>query len=262
MDSVKHQTRLRTVKSPVMVGLSAILVVSCGVVPSGPTKDTYVDVPDSDFALWNEKGKQLTHWNLSSERAAAAKLTYKGLVFHPPFEKQEMEKKIDELSIKKILDELKISNFELTLLSDGRVLASGGTVDKGGRYEIVSELAIVDPAKKSLKRLEQLKVPREDHSVVQLRDGRIFLIGGETESKYADDGTTNLTNSVEELDLQAGKSKIVGRILVPRHGVIAEAVGDREILIVGGWNERSIARDERWWPGAEIFRVPLKDQRK
>ncbi|MDR3616010.1 MAG: hypothetical protein P4L53_20805 [Candidatus Obscuribacterales bacterium] len=118
--------------------------------------------------------------------------------------------------------------------------------------------AIIDPKDKTLIRLDGLQVPRIDDAVVQLKDGRVIFIGGETTKEYADDGTDNLTNTVEELDLRTGVTKRIGRILVPRKGVIAEVIGDRDILIVGGWNQRTIVRDERWWPEAEIFRVPAK----
>jgi hypothetical protein len=235
------------------------MVLLCGCGMSGPTKKTYMDVPDGDFALYDKSGKKFDQWNsLSYERASATKLTYKGRVFQPPFERQQMEKAIYALAIENLLDKIKDSHFYLTLLSDGRVLASSGSTEKMGHYEPTSDLAIIDPKDKTLIRLNGLQVPRIDDAVVQLKDGRVIFIGGETTKEYADDGTDNLTNSVEELDLQTGATRRLGRILLPRHQVIAEVIGDREILIVGGWNQRTIVRDERWWPGAEIFLVPAK----
>ena len=218
-----------------------------------------MNVPDGDVALWDASGKQFNQLNsLSYQRESAAKLTYKGVNFQLSVERQQAEKAIHALQIDNVLKQLKHSDSHLSLLNDGRVLASGGSVENNGHYEPISDLAIIDPKKKTLKRLASLQIPRQDDTVVQLKDGRIIFIGGETTKRYADDGTDNLTDTVEELDLQSGKTKVLGRILVPRHHVFAEVISDRDILIVGGWNERTIARDERWWPGAEIFRVPVK----
>lgn len=99
-------------------------------------------------------------------------------------------------------------------------------------------------------------MPRVNDTVVQLKDERVIFVGGETTKEFADDGSDNLTNTVEQLDLQSGLSKKIGQIDIASHDVIVEPVGDNDILVVGGWNQRTIARDERWWPGAEIFRVP------
>ncbi len=171
-----------------------------------------------------------------------------------------MEKKIRELKIDELLKQVENSHFNLTLLSDGRILGSGGTILKDGQYQPISALVILDPKKSTVTRLSGLQVPRGDDAVLQLKDGRVIFIGGETKKEYADGGTDNLTNTVEELNLESGKSKVIGKIMVPRHAVIAEVISDRDILVVGGWNERTIARDERWWPGAEIFRVPPRQR--
>jgi hypothetical protein len=252
----RSSLRLQTVVLFVAVCVNMVLLCGCS---SGPTKEMYMDVPDGDFALYDASGKKFDQWNSRSwERASATKLTYKGRVFQPPLERQQMEKTIYALPIKNLLDKINDSHFYLTLLSDGRVLASSGCIEKMGHWEPISDLAIIDPKDKTLIRLDGLQVPRIDDAVVQLKDGRVIFIGGETTKEYADDGTDNLTNTVEELDLRTGVTKRIGRILVPRKGVMAEVIGDRDILIVGGWNQRTIARDEKWWPEAEIFRVPAK----
>jgi len=170
-----------------------------------------------------------------------------------------MGKKIEDLNLGNLLKQVD-QNANLTLLQDGRVLASGGGVPLNFQPRPISDLAILDPHTKTLTKLAGLRVPRVNDTVVQLKDGRVIFIGGETTKEFADDGTDNLTNTVEQLDLQSGLSKKLGQIMVARHDVIAELVGDNDILVAGGWNQRSIARDERWWPGAEIFRVPEKEK--
>jgi hypothetical protein len=232
--------------------MSIVFLSACGVPGPAGSKQ---DVQDTSYALWDKNGKRLTHWNGSPERASAEKLTYGKLTFYPQLEKKEMKKKIAAMSINNILEQLKNKHCQLIVLSDGRVLASGGYVVKDGASEIVRDLAIIDPTNRTLKMLSGLQVPRNDHAVVQMKDGRVIFIGGKTTKQYADDGTVNLTNTVEELDLQNGRTKVIGRITVPRHGVFAERVADGDILVAGGWNERAIARDERWWPDCEIFQV-------
>ncbi len=237
----------------VMVGVSG-----CVAIPLGPTKNTFVEVLDSDWSLWNENDKPLNHWNsLSYVRSDAPKLTYKQFTFHPPMEKENMSNKIQKLKLGKLLKQVD-PNANLTLLRDGRILASGGGVPLNFQTRPISDLVILDPNTKTFTKLAGLRVPRVNDTVVQLKDGRVIFIGGETTKDFTDDGTDNLTNTVEQLDLQTGLTKVIGRIMVARHDVIAELVGDNEILVAGGWNQRTIARDERWWPGAEIFRVPRK----
>ena len=83
----------------------------------------------------------------------------------------------------------------------------------------------------------------------------MILIGGETEKKFADPGSTEYTAAVEELDLSRDTCRVIGRISGPRAYIIAERLDGDNILLVGGWHESSIG-DERWYRGAEIFKVP------
>ncbi len=254
----------KTVSHVFLVGavfMLAAVVSGCSPMNSEPTKDTYVEVPDRDWALWDDHDGVLVHWNSTSYvRADAPKLTYKQLTFHPPLEQEQMAKKIDDLKLGKILKQVD-ENAHLTLLRDGRVLSSGGGVPLNFQPRPISDLVILDPISKTSKRITAgLRVPRTNHTVVELKDGRVIFIGGETTKEFADDGSDNITNTVEQLDLQTGQTTVIGRFMMARHDVVAEVVGDRDILLEGGWNQRSIARDERWWPGAEIFRVPEKEK--
>ncbi|MBS1989906.1 MAG: hypothetical protein JSS83_05265, partial [Cyanobacteria bacterium SZAS LIN-3] len=91
----------------VAVCLSIVFLCACDAIKpasEGPTEDTFVEVPNSDFALWNDTEKKFDQWNSwSFERAAATKLTYKELVFYPQLERSQMEKAIDSLSIDDLL---------------------------------------------------------------------------------------------------------------------------------------------------------------
>lgn len=256
-----HQLGAQLWNNVAVLSIFAAAVSGCSPQPSRAVLDTWINVPDSDWSLWNENGKSFTPLNSPSyERAYPAKLTYKDLTFHPQLEKQQIQKEIKALRLGNLLTQFEVSHAKLTRLEDGRVLASGGEVRIDGLSQPTATLAILDPKTKTVTKLGDLKVPRTDDAVLQLRDKRVIFIGGETTKEFADDGTDNLTDTVEQLDLRSGKSQVIGKINVARHGVIAELLGDRDILIVGGWNERQFARDERWWPGAEIFRVPPKEK--
>lgn len=250
-----------------VVGVLAMFVVVLSLVgwwrnsdPSAdPTANTYVQVPDSDVKLWSADGRELSHWNSTFYvRADAEKITYKNLTFNPKLEREKMEKAISELSIEPLLKNVEKSEFSFTLLNNGMVLGYGGFTRKPGSFGPGRDLILIDPKTKTMKKFGELQVPRQYTSVVQL-DGSVIFFGGETTRKYADNHSDSLTNTVEQLDLSSGKTKVIGRIEMARREVIAEVLNGRDILIVGGWNQREIARDERWWPGAEIFRVPAKD---
>jgi hypothetical protein len=258
----KEQFRWKLVRT-ILFLLIPIIVSGCAIRPSNHTHsiDTWVHVPHSEWALFDESGKELSPLNSPSyTRAFAHKLKYKDFVFYPQLEKEQMRKKIQELKLGERLSPFEKSRASLVCFKDGRVLASGGEVNENGIDRPIPTRALLDPKAKTLTKLSALHVPRSDDAIVELGDKRIIFIGGQTTKEFADDGTDNLTDTVEQLDLNSGASKIIGRISVPRHGVIARLVGDNEIFIVGGWNQRQIARDERWWPGAELFRIPADEK--
>ena len=71
----------------------------------------------------------------------------------------------------------------LTLLRDGRVLATGG-LDPGNPFEYTSELNLIatteifDPATDTWMEGPELAEPRYEHTATLLPDGRVLLVGG------------------------------------------------------------------------------------
>jgi hypothetical protein len=117
---------------------------------------------------------------------------------------------------------------EALLLSDGRVLVSGGNSQYGGD---ISTIEIYGPA---LGNSTVVKLPAEvqslpiDPTVVLLADGRVLIAGG----SYTNDATT--TNSTLILDPASGGFSSGPLMAAPRQGATATLLDDGRVLIVGG----------------------------
>jgi len=70
-----------------------------------------------------------------------------------------------------------------TLLPDGRVLVTGGTVD-GSNATTTAE--IYDPSTRRFVAAGEMQVARASHSAVLLTDGRVLVLGGENASAVTD----------------------------------------------------------------------------
>ena len=70
------------------------------------------------------------------------------------------------------------SDFTLTLLSDGRVLASGGSDATRMDYVPYSATEIFDPYTLSWSPGPDLAIPRTKHSATLLADGTVLVAGG------------------------------------------------------------------------------------
>jgi hypothetical protein len=204
-------------------------------------------VPDSDWTAWDKNGAKMNSFMSSFDLADATKLTYKGRIFAPKVEKDQMRKKIELMDLGHDKNKLLNSGSECTLLKDDSVLISGGG-EPSTRLEILNKSG-------GMRKLHNLSIPRAEHSVVQMNDGRIIVIGGRTDKEFADPETDEYTSTVEEVDLAHDTCRVIGRICAPRASVIAEPLTGNDIFLVGGWHKNSIG-DYRWYRGAEIFKVP------
>jgi hypothetical protein len=184
----------------------------------------------------------------SFELCDPEKLIYRDKIFAPKLEREQMRKKIEESSLGPEIKQLK-ARYELTLLRDGSVLVSGGGAPS-------TQLKILGK-NNAARNVHELSIPRTEHSAVQLDDGRILLIGGRTTKEFADPDDDEYTSTVEELDLKTNSCTVIGRVNGARAGIIVEPLNGKDLLLVGGWHQNSIG-DERWYRGAEIFRVPDK----
>lgn len=70
------------------------------------------------------------------------------------------------------------TNHTSTLLPDGRVLLTGGCVE---RFEAIASAEIFDPSTGTYTRLPDMRAARYGHTATLLRDGRVLIAGGTTE---------------------------------------------------------------------------------
>lgn len=138
-----------------------------------------------------------------------------------------------------------------TTLLDGRVLVLGGyTGSIGG--ETLDTAEIWDPASGEFSSAGHMTRPRDGHSAVLLRDGRVLIVGG-----MGDDGIA----SAEIWDPVDGSFRATGSLAhgrAPRyHGRLALLPDDR-VMVVGG--ERAdgslVEPPEIWDPASETWSAP------
>src|SRR3712207_1266527 len=73
-------------------------------------------------------------------------------------------------------------NFcQATLLDDGRVLVTGGTRTGSNGSVVNREAELYDPKTGTFSPTGPMSVPRLFHAAVRLNDGRVLILGGETE---------------------------------------------------------------------------------
>lgn len=109
-----------------------------------------------------------------------------------------------------------------TLLTDGRVLITGGFQNGGGS---LSDVEVYDPATGELARIGRLNAARAGHTSTRLPDGRVLIAGG-----Y--DG--GYLQSTEIFDSRSGTFTPGPQMTMPRSEHTATTLADGRILIAGG----------------------------
>ncbi len=116
---------------------------------------------------------------------------------------------------------------DLTLLTDGRVLVTGGYVLGAAPSEIY------DPVHDVFRALGLPLLPRQNHSATLLRNGKVLLVGGTAPDD--DDGTLDAPQaSLDVVDPRTGAVNALGSLPAPRSGHTATRLSDGSVLIVGG----------------------------
>lgn len=243
--------RVRLIRA-LLATSSCFAICSCGRPPEkvGITEE----VPDVDWALCDGRGHPLPDSTPSYERGSAPILEYKGRRFNLKEASEAMAASIEKLAINSFIGSTGFERQNKLLLKDGRVLVSGGR-RTDNPDDITNAVYLVDPFRHSITALASMCIPRVDHSSVQITNGRIVFIGGETSAKFSD-RDTKYTSNVEELDLLTNQSKVIGNLFDARAETIVEPIARDKILVVGGWRQRPIAKDEKWSGIAEILTVP------
>jgi hypothetical protein len=138
-----------------------------------------------------------------------------------------------------------------TLLTDGRVLVTGGSNGSVG----VASAELFDPVTGTFSLTGSMTADREHHSSTLLADGRVLIAGGMHDpgpvacagtACIAMVGTTDLT-SAEIYDPTAGKFKATGSMATPRSDPAAILLQDGRVLVAGGFTNRG------FWTDAELY---------
>lgn len=121
-----------------------------------------------------------------------------------------------------------------TLLSDGRILVTGGhTTNLGGFHiweTILASTEIVDPASATSRVAPPMMQARTRHTATVLPDGRVLIAGGHTENLTA-------IASAEIFDPSTGLSTRLADMRAARYGHTATLMPDGRVLIAGGADE-------------------------
>lgn len=120
-----------------------------------------------------------------------------------------------------------------TLLTDGRVLAAGGTV--GGSSGHASAV-IYDPTTNVWTPTGNMNQGRLWHAATRLADGRVLVSGGARVSR----GFYFSLASAEIYDPTAGRWASTGSLSAPRHGHTATLLRDGRVLVLGGQDENAL----------------------
>jgi len=114
-----------------------------------------------------------------------------------------------------------------TLLQSGSILVAGGYVGTSTTQGLVE---VIDPATgQSTIQPGGLAQPRARHSQILLDDGRVLLVGGET-----DDVVFQPLLTAEVWDPQTGTSSAVSPMQFARSAATATKLPDGRVLVIGG----------------------------
>lgn len=141
-----------------------------------------------------------------------------------------------------------------TLLTDGRVLLTGGYPGEG--QPPTSSAEIYDPADGTFASVGDLEVGRADHSASLLVDGRVLLAGGF-------DGGGRALTSTEIFDPTIGDFSDGPELSAPRAAHVAVRVGTEVVLIGGTEATAALATTEVldggvWRPGPTLITPRVK----
>ena len=138
-----------------------------------------------------------------------------------------------------------------TLLTDGRVLVTGGQIvspdfcGPSPTNVATGAAELYDPAAGTFAITGAMANGRLWHAATLLADGRVLVTGGS-------DGTNSLP-SAEIFDPASGAFTATGVMGTARFGHTATRLQNGKVLITGGWNRNSVASAEIYDPSTGTF---------
>jgi N-acetylneuraminic acid mutarotase len=119
----------------------------------------------------------------------------------------------------------------ISLLSDGRVLASGGDTQRfnGTPYYPAAATDLFDPVANTWTPTGSMSTARASHQATTLMDGTLLATGGT-------DSVQLVFNSAERFSPQTGAWTSAGTMLNPRYQHTASLLGSGKVLVAGGSN--------------------------
>ncbi len=109
-------------------------------------------------------------------------------------------------------------------MGDGRTLIVGGTAPDGAATNVVANF---DTATNQFAIAGTLLSARTGHTATLLKDGRVLVTGGTTNSLVSTD--------IELFDPSTGSSTLVAQMAEPRRGHVAALLQNGRVLIAGGY---------------------------
>jgi len=114
-----------------------------------------------------------------------------------------------------------------TLLSDGRILLTGGD-DRGADVEMF------DPVRSKVSAAAPMAAARQQHTATLLKDGKVLIAGGYGSSNS---GAATPLASAEVFDPAGGKWASAGSMPIGRAAHTATLLGNGKVLVAGGIQE-------------------------
>jgi hypothetical protein len=121
--------------------------------------------------------------------------------------------------------------FTATLLNTGQVLIAGGSTTD----HLMNAAMLYDPVTNAFTATSRMYSSRGRHAAVRLADGRILIVGGDTErcSSDACDSAGSLAGA-ELYDPSSGTFSLASNMHVPRTSPTATLLNNGDVLITGG----------------------------
>jgi len=123
-----------------------------------------------------------------------------------------------------------ISGRTATLLTNGKVLITGGEHEDWGRF---ADAEIFDPATGIFTATGKMSRVRDNHTATLLSDGTVLIAGGESPGCVGIGGCT--TTSAEVYNPSTGTFTLTGDMQVARGGQTATLLNSGLVLVAGGY---------------------------